>query len=95
VTVVRVRLQGGPFDGERLAGREWDAPPEILWVERCPAHGVEASAAYGPRCEKYRRDELVDGFHVYVWTDPRLQGRPYVTEREFVGVGAGAGEQAA
>lgn len=80
----RVRLQGGPFDGERLEAQGFESPPAALWVERCASCGVHALESPTPKGEKYRNDDqAVDGYHLYVYTDDTLGSRgPALRERE-------------
>lgn len=68
-----VRLQDGPFDGERLEGDDYHELPPALWVERCRKCGLHAVAERTPKGEKYRRDDqCIDGWHIYVFTDERI-----------------------
>jgi hypothetical protein len=82
--VIGVRLQGGPFDGDRAeAGWVINTPPTIYVV----AHDGITKPVQGS--EVYGRDEEDErGWLVYVWTDQRLAGGRKREERELVPAGA-------
>jgi len=70
-----MRLQGGPFDGERLFAEGFSEPPAMLWIERAGQGALSVSDRPTPQGEKYRRsDEARDGEHIYIFTDMQLGG---------------------
>lgn len=77
---VRMRLQGGPFDGCRVTAVYENGPVELpacWWVVRCVHSGVPVWWPYPiPRADVYRLDSERDGWTIYVYTDERLTGDP-------------------
>lgn len=78
-----IRLQGGPYDGERIEGT-LDDLPDRLYIERCKSCGFHVSPERISKAEVYRRDDrAIDGYHIYVYTDERLgAGHPFDRARE-------------
>lgn len=73
---LRARLQGGPFDGEKLLFQNFDKAPEAVWVKRCPDCGLHIYDWRIDMATKYRLDAEAteDGWLVYVFTDDALIG---------------------
>jgi hypothetical protein len=55
---VRIRLQGGPFDGQRHAMRKPGQPPAKIWVERCEEGCTHVFAQQTRHGEQYRREVI-------------------------------------
>jgi hypothetical protein len=70
--VIGVRLQGGPFDGERWYDYELDSTPPHVWTLWRDGE-VEARRSPIAGALVYRRDAVdARGWLVYVWVDPNL-----------------------
>lgn len=82
--MIGVRLQGGPFDGDRAKAHRLTRGhnlPERLYVKRCP-HCSDTDWFELPTegAEVYRRDEKRRGWQIYVWTDEDLGQHVELTE---------------
>ena len=81
---MKIRLQGGPFDGDREPNvQPGDLPggelPERIYVTKCWNCGTHWYVEPVKNGETYRQDELdKNGWLVYVWVDPgaELRGIP-------------------
>lgn len=70
--IFHVRLVAGPFDGECL---EVEELPERMWVKKCVRCGTHAHKKPVTGSVLYRRsDETHRDHHLYVFTDPNLEG---------------------
>ncbi len=82
--MIKVRLQGGPFDGEKAHVVEPELP-ERIWVRPCWQCGSRWCRIPVQGGELYRRDsEDPNGWLVYVYTDETLGDRVWTSERETV-----------
>lgn len=87
--IVHVRLQGGPFDGERQRNVKLNDLPSLIYVIRCWKCGTHWYDQAHPRAEVYRRDEERGEWLIYVWCDP-ARIKPAAREtRELVPAGGG------
>jgi hypothetical protein len=91
---VKMRLQGGPFDGvimlANFSGGEVE-PPDRWWIVKCPPHGgIEWWPQEVRGGELYRLEGEKDGWTLYVYTDERLGGGLETEEREKVPAGGWA-----
>jgi hypothetical protein len=85
---LNVRLQGGPFDGERQRNLHQEELPARMWVMKCWNCGSHWLKHEQEGAEPYDRDDFDErGWLVYVWTDPQLQPPPLARERELVPAG--------
>jgi hypothetical protein len=74
---LKVRLQGGPFEGERKTCEEEELV-ERIWVTRCVNCGSHWHAEEVKGAEVYRRDASEDDWVIYVFCDEGLgRRRPY------------------
>lgn len=78
IVKIQMRLQGGPFDGQRRVDRE---SPAVLFVERCYFCGGHWWREPVAGAERYARDVEIDGWVIYVWVDERLS-RPAAAQSE-------------
>jgi hypothetical protein len=88
---IKMRLQGGPFDGQCSIDRCNPEIPERIYVNRCVHCGSHWYRVPERGCELYRRDGEKDGVHLYVWTDPKLGDRERESEHEKELTAAGGG----
>jgi hypothetical protein len=94
--MIGVRLQGGPFDGDRARIERLDRelrqqPPAVIFVRRCP-HCSDTDWLLEPvgYAEVYRRDEESAGWLIYVYTDQDLDRHITLTRSVLALDGAGA-----
>jgi predicted nucleic acid-binding Zn-ribbon protein len=75
-----VKLQGGPCDGivRELSLKEL---PAHLWARRCPECGGHVFQRQHPKSETYRKDEELEHYARYVFTDLNLAAPPAAEER--------------
>jgi hypothetical protein len=85
---VKVRLQGGPHDGERQTKLD---PAELgprIYVERCRICGGHWFREPVMGAEVYRRDDEDEkGWIVYCFTDSNMNPQAETDERELVPAG--------
>jgi hypothetical protein len=89
--VIGVRLQGGPFDGDRAPSETLIGnPPGRIYAFPCPCcDGCNWFLEPTRAAEIYDRDDEDEkGWLVYVYTDAALDGGQCTEERELVGAGA-------
>lgn len=74
--MIGIRLQGGPYDG---AAVETLKRPPFLWATTRGSRTVLSIGAVS-RAVVYRRDTTVDGWLIYVFTDPDAERHLSVIE---------------
>lgn len=82
-----VRLEGGPFDGDR-ADVEWSLAPRRLWVTFCPAcqdsHWFVKPVEGGAECYRLAEHDDEALTAKYVQGDLELGGGEHLTSRRKV-----------
>ena len=69
---IKLRLQGGPHDGDVRPVSADSLIPERVWVQRCYQCGSHWHPERIDGGDQYRRDGERGGYLIYVYTDETL-----------------------